>query len=115
MAVQIILQKVCACVHVCVRVCVHVRVYGMESEGQIAPRGKRGVWGEAHTTATRAAYTCVKVGEAACAFMQARANRPRPRTRFSSKSSSTIIWMLLTLTLLMCPFSDFFSAFHAMR
>jgi hypothetical protein len=49
------------------------------------------------TMATSAAYTDVKMTDAAWARMHDRANRPRPRTRFSPKSSGIRYLMLAVL------------------
>ena len=48
--------------------------------------------------AARAAYTCVKVGEAVWAWMTDWTSRPRPRTMFSAKSSRTMTAMFGELT-----------------
>ena len=66
-------------------------------------------------TAIIAAYTDVKMGAAACAFMDERAKRPRPRMRFSPKSSGTRFLMFDVLILLIRPLIDFFSASHVIR
>ena len=64
------------------------------------------------TAASRAAYTCVKVGLAIYAFMIALARSPLPRIRFSLKSSMMMLEMFETLTLLMIPLIDFLSCSH---
>mmetsp|Transcript_112693 Transcript_112693/g.318448 ORF Transcript_112693/g.318448 Transcript_112693/m.318448 type:complete len:253 (+) Transcript_112693:993-1751(+) len=65
--------------------------------------------------ATRAAKTCVKPGEAICARMIARTNRPRPRTRFSWNNSSTMFLMFETFTLLTKPLILLRKASHTCR
>ena len=67
------------------------------------------------TTATSAAYTCVKPGDAICAFIRERMSSARPRMMFSRSSSSTICFMLGAFTLFTSPLIDFFSASHVIR
>jgi hypothetical protein len=50
------------------------------------------------TTATIAAYTEVKPGDAIWLFMTERANRPRPRTRFSPNISGRMFFRLAVFT-----------------
>lgn len=51
------------------------------------------------TTAMSAAYTCVKLGDAICAFITERQKIPRPRTRFSENTSGM---MFLMFDVLIC-------------
>lgn len=62
--------------------------------------------------ATSAAYTCVKVGEAICAFIMALTSNPRPRIRFSLNSSITMFEMFETLTLFTIPLIDLRKTSH---
>lgn len=66
-------------------------------------------------TATKAAYTWVKFGEAIWALIIALVNNPIPLIIFSLNNYMTMFWMLVTLTLLTIPLILFLSSYHIIR